>query len=217
MSDLLLMSPEELSRLEVLQQLSDRRLTQRAAAVRLSLSTRQLRRLFTAYKESGAAALISKRRGRASNHRLKDETRSQALELIRSRYSDFGPTLAHEKLTEQHALKLSVETLRQWMMQEGLWQARRVKQPALHLLRERRPCYGELIQLDGSPHDWFEGRAPKCTLLVFVDDATSQLMQLLFVKAETTFSYFEAVRRYLVAHGLPIAFYSDKLGGVMTR
>jgi hypothetical protein len=211
-STLLLMSQGELSRLEVLQQLSEHRLSQRAAALRLSLSTRQLRRVVTAYQKLGAAALISKRRGQPSNHRLKEATRSQALDLIRSRYPDFGPTLAHEKLTEEHGLKLSVETVRQLMIAEGLWHARPLKQTPLHQIRERRAAFGELVQLDGSPHDWFEGRAPKCTLLVFIEDATSRLMQLLFVEAETTFNYFAAVRSYLLTHGKPVAFYSDKLG-----
>jgi transposase len=211
-SHLLLMSQKELSRLEVLQQVTEHRLTQRAAALRLCLSTRQVRRLVKAYQKLGAAALISKRRAHPSNHRLKEVTCSQALELIRSRYPDFGPTLAHEKLTEEHGLKLSVESVRQLMIREGLWQARPFKQSRLHLLRERRAAFGELVQLDGSPHDWFEGRAPKCTLLVFIDDATSRLMQLLFAPAETTFNYFAAVRRYLLAHGKPVAFYSDKFG-----
>jgi hypothetical protein len=211
-STLLLMSQSELSRLEVLQQIDEHRLTQRAAALRLSLSTRQLRRLFKAFRALGASALISKRRGRASNHQLPEATRSQAIELIHSRYPDFGPTLAHEKLTEEHGLKLSVETVRQLMIAQGLWPARPLKQSALHQIRERRACYGELIQIDGSPHDWFEGRAPKCTLLVFIDDATSRLMQLLFAPAETTFNYFAAVRRYLLSHGKPVAFYSDKFG-----
>ena len=124
MSDLLLMSQSELSRLEVLQQLNEQRLTQRAAALRLSLSTRQLRRLLKAYQEVGAAALISKRRGRPSNHRLEEVTRHQAIELNRARYRDFGPTLAHEKLTEEHGLILSVETVCQLMIVEGLWPAR---------------------------------------------------------------------------------------------
>jgi hypothetical protein len=211
-SDLLLMSKRELSRLEVLQQLGERRLTQRAAALRLSLSTRQLRRLLRAYQEAGAAALVSRRRGRPSNRRLPEALRARAGELLRSLYPDFGPTLAHEKLTEAHGLRLSVESVRRVMIAEGLWQARPVKHSALHLIRERRPCLGELVQIDGSPHDRFEGRAPRSTLLVFVDDATGRLMQLLFVECESTFSYFAAVRGYLLAHGSPVAFYSDKLG-----
>jgi Homeodomain-like domain len=211
-SDLLLMSKRELSRLEVLQQLDERRLTQRAAALRFSLSIRQLRRLLRAYQKAGASALVSRRRGRPSNRRLPEEVRARACALLRSLYPDFGPTLAHEKLSEVHGLSLSLETTRQLMIADGLWQARPLKRSPLHLMRERRSCFGELVQIDGSPHDWFEGRAPRCTLLVFVDDATGRLMQLLFVKAESTFSYFAAVRGYLLAHGLPVAFYSDKLG-----
>lgn len=212
MSDLLLMSERELSRLEVLQQLSEHRLTQRAAALRLSLSTRQVRRLFKAYKAGGTAVLVSKRRGRPSNHQLPTSIVTQARELIRSRYADFGPTLAHEKLSELHGLRLSVESVRRLMIADRLWQPRRRRDQPLRSLRERRACTGELIQIDGSPHDWFEGRAEKCTLLVFIDDATGRLMQLLLVGAETTFNYFTAVRGYLLEHGQPVAFYSDKLG-----
>ena len=98
------------------------------------------------------------------------------------------------------------------MIREGLWHARPLKPSRLHPIRERRAAFGELVQIDGSPHDWFEGRAAKCTLLVFIDDATSRLMQLLFAPAETTFNYFAAVRGYLLAHGKPIAFYADKFG-----
>jgi hypothetical protein len=96
------------------------------------------------------------------------------------------------------------------MRAEGLWTARQVRPPVIHQLRERRARVGELIQLDGSPHDWFEGRAPKCTLLVFIDDATSRLMHLQFVPAETTFNYFDGVRAYVTEFGKPLSWYSDK-------
>jgi hypothetical protein len=132
--------------------------------------------------------------------------------LISKHYADFGPTLAHEKLAEVHGLRLSVESVRRLMVAAGLWHARRRRDPQVRRMRERRACFGELIQIDGSPHDWFEGRAEKCTLLVFIDDATGRLMQLLFAEAESTFSYFAAVRSYISMHGKPRAFYSDKLG-----
>ena len=118
-------------------------------------------------------------------------------------------------MTEKLALEgvsLSVETVRQLLIGEGLWKAKAVRRPVIHQLRERRARLGELVQIDGSPHDWFEGRAPKCTLLVFVDDATSRLMYLQFVAAETTFNYFAGVRSYLSEFGKPLAFYSDKFG-----
>ena len=96
----------------------------------------------------------------------------QALDLLKAKYADFGPTLAHEKLTEVHKLKLSRESVRQLMIAEGLWKPKRAKKPSVHQMRERRACFGELVQIDGSDHAWFEERGPKCTLLVYIDDAT---------------------------------------------
>lgn len=203
------MSQRELSRLEVIQRVKGKTLRQRQAAELLSLSVRQVKRLCKAYQAGGTEALISQRRGRASNNRLPAKTTKKARQLLRTRYHDFGPTLAQEKLAIA-GLMLSVETVRQLLIGEGLWQPRRARRPVIHQLRERRARLGELVQIDGSPHDWFEGRAPKCTLLVFVDDATSRLMHLQFVEAETTFSYFAAVHAYVTAFGKPLAFYSDK-------
>src|SRR2546421_8251047 len=147
-SDLLTMSASELSRAEVMYQLKEKRITQRQAAEQLGVSMRQVKRLWHAYREGGAKALVSKRRGRSSNHQLAAEVRTQALALIRRRYADFGPTLAHEKLTEAHDLRLSVETVRQLMIGAGLWQPQRAKQARSHPLRPRRPRRGELVQID---------------------------------------------------------------------
>jgi hypothetical protein len=129
--------------------------------------------------------------------------------LLHESYSDYGPTAAQEQLTLA-GLKLSVETVRQLMRAEGLWRARTARQPVIHQSRERRERVGELVQIDGSLHDWFEGRAPTCTLLVFIDDATSQLMHLQFVASETTFNYFDGVRAYVTEFGKPLSWYSDK-------
>ena len=210
MGDLISMSKKELSRVEVLQRLCDKRLKQADAARILNLSIRHIKRLLRTYRKQGASGLVSKRRGKPGNHHLPDKTKDQALKLILTRYSDFGPTLAHEKLVELHHLKLSVESVRQLMIRAGIWKPKRARAARIHHLRERRSCLGELVQIDGSPHDWFEGRASRCTLLVFIDDATGRLMLLRFVAAETTFSYFDAVDRYLRLHGKPLAFYSDK-------
>lgn len=210
MSTLLLMSQRELSRLEVIQRVSRKTLKQRQAAELLSLSTRQIKRLCKAYQREGACALRSKRRGRPSHNRLPPETTIKAIELLGTHYSDFGPTLAHEKLREAHGLSLGLESVRQLMIREGLWQPRRARKVVVHQMRARRARTGELVQIDGSPHDWFEGRCEKCTLLVMVDDATSGLMQMRFVEAETTFNYFAVVRSYIQQHGKPLAFYSDK-------
>lgn len=205
------MSQPELTRLEVIQRVKRKTLKQRQAAELLSISVRQVKRLCKAYRADGAAGLISKRRGQPSNNRLPAKTINKARQLLRSRYPDFGPTLATEKLSIE-GVSLSVETVRQLLIGEGLWKAKSVRRPVIHQLRERRPRLGELVQIDGSPHDWFEGRAPKCTLLVFVDDATSRLMYLQFVEAETTFNYFAGVRSYITEFGKPLALYSDKFG-----
>ena len=170
-----------------------------------------MRRLYAAFTRDGAGGLASRRRGQPSNRRLTESARAHALALLRERYADFGPTFAHQKLTEEHGLALSVETLRGWMIGAGLWvpraqRARRSQPPRL-----RRPCLGELVQIDGSAHAWFEDRGPACTLLVYVDDATSRLMELCFAAVESTFDYFRATRRYLERHGKPMAFYSDRL------
>jgi hypothetical protein len=132
------------------------------------------------------------------------------LSLVREQYADFGPTLAAEKLAEVHGCAISRETLRVWMIAAGLWVDRRHRLPSPHQPRRRRDCLGELVQIDGSEHAWFEDRAEKCTLLAFVDDATSRLMHLRFVASESTFDYFRATRSYLERHGKPVAFYSDK-------
>lgn len=212
MDELLMMSKKELTRLEVMQRLDEKRLKQREAARQLGISVRQVKRLLRRYRQAGADGLVSKRRGRPSNNRLGVKVRKQAEQLMRKRYSDFGPTLAHEKLTEGHGLELSVESVRQLMISVALWKPRRAKRARVHQMRTRRPCLGELIQVDGSPYDWFEGRAPACSLLVFIDDATGRLLELYFTPQESFFSYCAALRRYFARHGKPLAFYSDKHG-----
>jgi len=132
--------------------------------------------------------------------------------LIRKKYPDFGPTLAHEKLTEVHGLKLSVESLRGIMMTSGIWKGKKRKVVATHQMRTRRSCLGELIQIDGSPHAWFENRGPRCCLLVFVDDATGRIMMLHFEEEESAQGYFDATYKYIILHGIPVAFYSDRHG-----
>jgi transposase len=206
------MSYEELDRVRVIERVVEKRLTQREAARMLGLTSRQVRRLHRAYARDGAGSLASKHRGRPSNRRLSSDLRREALATVRSRYEGFGATLAHEKLTELHGLRLSVETLRHWMIEDGLWIPRARREPRVQQPRRRRPCRGELIQIDGCDHEWFEERAARCTLLVFVDDATSALMELLFCESESAFSYFAAMRSYLEQHGRPVTLYSDKAG-----
>lgn len=204
------MSRKEVDRLAVIQLLARKQLKQGEAAVQLGLSVRQVKRLVRRYRDQGSVALVSRHRGRRPNNAIAATVRREVLGITRTHYADFGPTLACEKLAERHGHNLSVETLRQWMISEGLWQSRRRKQARIHQRRPRRPCAGELVQIDGSPHDWFEGRGVRCTLIVFIDDATSRLMALRFVPAETTGAYMETLAQYLDQHGRPVALYSDK-------
>jgi hypothetical protein len=204
------MSERELTRLRVLIDLSDKRLTVDAAGTLMGVERRQVYRLRRAFATDGPTALVSRKRGRASNHRHGVTFRQTILALVREHYPDFGPTLASEKLATRHGLRLGVETLRQWMIADGLWIDRRHRLPSPHQPRRRRDCLGELVQIDGSEHAWFEDRGPTCTLLAFVDDATSRLMALRFVTSESAFDYFRTTRAYLETHGKPVAFYSDK-------
>lgn len=204
------LSRAELDRLTLIESVISRHTTQQQAAIELSLSTRQVKRLVRKYRLDGAYGLISKRRGKQPNNLISNDVKQQALALVHDRYPDFSPTFAHEKLTECHQLKFSVETLRQWMISDGLWKGKSRKQAKIHQQRLRRSRLGELVQIDGSPHDWFEGRALPCTLIVFIDDATSQLLALRFAPTETTQAYMETLDDYLDQHGRPVALYSDK-------
>src|SRR5713226_4357547 len=206
---LVTMSERDLKRIEVLTEVLAGRRTVVSAAAVLALGVRQTFRLLARYQEGGGGALIHQARGRASNRQWNSGVREYAVELVRSKYADFGPTLATELLLEKHAIKVCRETLRRWMVADGLWLSRKQRR-SFHQPRLRRECYGELIQIDGSEHRWFENRGAPCTLLVLIDDATSRLMQLRFVPSESTDSYFEALQGYLKAHGCPVAFYSDK-------
>lgn len=206
----LTMSAKELNRLEILGRVLERRLTQAQAADQLGLGIRQVERLCRKLRVEGPRGLVSQKRGHASNRKLPTKLRERAVVLVQSRYSDFGPTLAAEKLRELHGVFVSVETLRRWMIAEKLWVPRSQRSRRVHQPRHRRSCVGELIQIDGCDHEWFEDRAPRCTLLVYVDDATSRLMELRFVASESTFDYFASTQAYLERHGKPVAFYSDK-------
>lgn len=206
---LIAMSERDLQRIEVLSKVIAGRMTMVSAAHVLDLSTRQVRRLLQRMRMDGAASIRHKAIGRPSNNRISDEVRDYAMTLVREWYADFGPTLAAEKLAERDGLTVSRETVRQWMADAGLWLSRKQRR-TFHQPRLRREAYGELVQIDGSEHRWFEDRGDPCSLLVFIDDATGKLMQLRFVRSESAFSYFEALELYLKAHGAPVAFYSDK-------
>ena len=210
--DLVTMSKEELSRLDVMKRLEEKRMRQKTASEILGVSIRQVKRLVRAYRRKGAVGLVSKQRGKPSHHQLAPETVQVALDLLKGRYVDFGPTLAHEKLVEVDGLKLSLGSVRKIMVEEGLWKAKQARKVAVHQMRERRACFGELEQMDGTDHDWFEGHSERCTLLVVIDDATGRLGALSFVAEESFFGYCGLVRQYLAAHGRPAGLYTDKHG-----
>ena len=204
-----IMSERELNRIEVLSQVDDGRLSVENGANMLDVTKRQMFRLLKRYRTEGAPAIRHKARGKAPNNKIHKAKRDYALALVNENYKDFGPTLAAEMLAEHHGFKVSRETLRKWMQEDGIWLSRKQRR-TFHQPRQRRECFGELIQIDGSDHRWFEDRADPCTLLVFIGDATSMLMELRFVQSESTFSYFGALESYLLKHGRPVAFYSDK-------
>lgn len=204
------MSRRELDRKRLLDRILDRLLPQKEAAREMGLSTRHVRRLQRRYRECGAAGLVSQRRGKPSNRRLPDALKDRVMELVREHYPDFGPTLANEKLEEVHRIEISVETLRMWMIAAKLWHGKVRRRAKPHPMRERRPRFGELVQVDGSPHDWFEGRAPICTLIIFIDDASDRVLAAVFVPVEETEAYMTTLRRYIKKYGRPVAIYADK-------
>jgi hypothetical protein len=204
------MTAKDVLRSQVMAQVLEGKLDQASAAGRLGISVRQVKRLKRRMLDEGTEGLLSRKRGKPSNRRTPADVLEKAMALIGAHYADFGPTLACEKLEEVHEIKLSVETVRQAMLRAGLWKTRRGAGARTHAMRERRARRGELIQIDGSPHDWFEGRAPRCCLLVFIDDATGELMALRFVDAETTLGYMALLEEHVLAHGLPAAIYSDR-------
>ncbi len=202
------MSNKEINQISIFERLKNREMKQREAGMVLNLSTRQIRKKLKAFRRLGPAALIHGSRGRPSNNQLDPEIRRKAIFLIENKYPDFGPTFASEKLEENHHLVINRETLRLNMIFAGLWQANKRK-PTHREWRERKECFGELIQLDGSDHNWFELRAPNCTLLAFIDDATSQIMHLVFAD-ETTLGVMGATKAYVQEHGIPYEFYVDR-------
>ncbi len=204
------MTMRALDQLKVIQQVVDGGLKPGQTAGRLQLSVRQVRRLVRRYQAQGVMGLVSRRCNRPSNHHIDEELTRVALMIVRERYADFGPTLACEKLRELHGIDLSKETVHKLMCAVGLWIPPSQRLAQIYQPRHRRHCPGELVQIDGSDHHWFEDRGPACTLLVYVGDAISQLLQLHFTRSESTFSYFRATRAYIEQHGKPQAFYSGK-------
>ena len=202
------MSKKEINQTGVFERLAKKEIKQKEVAKMLDLSTRQIRKKLKEFRRLGPISLIHKLRGKPSNNHLDNDLVNKALEIIEEKYPDFGPTFASEKLWENHMIKINSESLRLKMIKAGLWQAK-TKKISHRSWRERKECFGELVQLDGSPHDWFEGKAPICTLLAFIDDSTSKVLHLEFTK-EATLPVMQASKNYFEKYGLPHELYVDR-------
>jgi len=203
-----MMSVKERRRLAVLDQVKTGDLTRQAAAARLGVSYRQMLRIYRRWEQEGDTGVVHRARGRSGNRQVDPAIREQVVALVRSRYGDFGCTLACEKLAEVHGLIIDDQTLRRWLKDAGLWRRRR-KSQAKRRRRLRRACFGEMVQIDGSEHDWFEGRRPSCTLMVMIDDATGLVLSRFF-EAETTVAAMTIVMAWASAYGLPGMLYPDR-------
>ena len=201
------MSSKERIALDAMGRVKRKELSVVAAAELMGLSVRQARRVWKRFKAQGDQGLVHKLRGRTSNRRLSQEVRQRAVKLHQEKYADFGPTLACEKLAEE-GLALSPNTLTAVLKERGLWQRKR-RRGKHRRRRERRSCLGSLVQMDGSHHDWFEGRCGKCVLMVLIDDATSQTYAR-FYPAETSEAAFDVFGRWVQKRGLPRSLYVDR-------
>lgn len=206
--DTVTMSTKELRRVHIIRQVLEKRITQREAGTMLRLTDRQIRRLLGRVKEEGDQGLVHRGRGKPSNRRIAASVKAKMLRLYEMRYGDFGPTLAAEKLAERHGLSVSDETLRCWLHTKGVTHFRRRKRPH-RAWRARKAHVGELVQLDGSHHDWFEGRGPRGVLMAYIDDASSRVFAR-FYEYEGTIPAMDSFQRYVTRYGIPLAVYADK-------
>ena len=206
--DIIVMSIGDLRRLKAAQSAMDGHITQKTVAAMLGLSERQVRRLVKGVREKGDRGIIHASRGRPSNRRIPEETREQTISLYQRRYPDFGPTLATEKLLECDGIKISDETLRRWLIEAGFWKKRR-KRSGFRQWRPRRECFGQMVQMDGSHHDWLEGRGPKLVLMAYIDDATNTTYGK-FYDYEGTMPAMDSFREYVRKYGLPMSVYLDR-------
>jgi DNA-binding Lrp family transcriptional regulator len=207
--EMLVLSRKDRDRLKVLHEVKKGQLTQRAAGEQLGVSDRWVRKLLVRIKREGDVGVVHRLRGRVSNRRLAESLQGKVLKLVKSKYSDFGPTLACEYLAKNDKVEVSKETLRQWLMGAGLRRGKRRQAEEVHVWRPRRSCRGELVQWDTSEHNWLEGRGGKLYLVAMIDDASSRAYAR-FVKQDSTEENLGVLRRYLERWGRPVEFYTDK-------
>ena len=202
------MSRRETKRLHIIHQALDKRITQKKAAELVGLSSRQLRRMLKRVRAEGDEGISHRSRGKDSSHCVPKKIKEKALKLYCEKYNDFGPTFASEKLLDVHAIKVSKETLRLWLNKENIPYPKR-KGRKHRQWRERKHHFGEMVQMDGSHHDWFEGRGPKCVLMGYIDDATGTVYGR-FYDYEGTMPAMDSFKRYIKRYGMPQSVYLDK-------
>ena len=206
--DVIIMTRKELKRLGVVQKVLEKEMKQKQAGEILDLSDRQIRRIRDRVEKEGEQGVLHRLRGQKSNRKKPEEFRERILRRYKEKYGGFGPTLACEKLGETDGLKIGVETLRLWMLEAGLWAGRRSRKEHRQW-RERKAHFGEMVQMDGSHHDWFEGRGPQAVLMGYIDDATG-MVYARFYEYEGTFPAMDGLRRYFSKYGIPQSLYLDK-------
>ena len=206
--DILRMSRREVDRLMILRGVVEREVTQWRAGEVLGLSERQVRRLVKRIREEGPDGIIHRGRGRRSVRKMPEETASEVRRVIERRYVGFGPTLAAEMLRDREGIEVSREKLRQLMLEAGLWK-RAIRSTKAHEWRERMANYGQMVQVDGSEHDWLEGRGPKMVLMGYIDDASSHFFGR-FYDYEGVYPAMDSMERYIRRYGRPVSFYIDK-------
>jgi transposase len=206
--DTITMSMKEAQRLHVVRKVIEKHITQTAAARIIGLGLRQVQRIIQRVRQGGDEGICHRARGKAPNNRIPDKVKDKVIELCQETYYEFGPTHVHEKLLEENRIKVSVETLRTWFIERDLPYRKRKKRPHRQW-RERKDCRGEMVQLDGSHHDWFQGRGPVCILMAYVDDATGEVFAR-FYEYEGTLPAMDSFKRYIRRYGVPQSVYLDR-------
>lgn len=208
--EIIRMSKKELKRLEIIYKVIEKKIKQKDAAEILSLSVRQVRRVTKKVKIHGAIGIVHGNRGRESKRKFPSKFREKVIEIVEARYYDFGPKFASEKLEENEGLRVSRETLRKWMIEEGIWIPRKLRiREKIHQWRKRKECFGEMVLTDGSEHDWLEGRGKKMVLMAYIDDATNNVFAR-FYPSETTYSAMHSFKMYIEKYGIPMSLYFDR-------
>ncbi len=206
--DIISMSIKEGSRLHIIRQVLEKSITQKKAAQLLALCERQVRRIVFRIRQEGAGGICHRSRGGVSNRRINGQVKKRILALCRGRYREYGPTLVHEKLSQEHHLQIGIETLRQWFIEAGIPYQKRRNRPHRQW-RERKSYFGEMIQIDGSHHAWLEDRGPWCVLMGYIDDATNEAF-FRFYGYEGTMPAMDSFKRYIRRYGIPQSIYVDK-------